>query len=459
MVVVLHFLILLLWRKCVNRKYYKKYAAAEEVSRRAAKGGAAASQQVLHFKGLPPALVPPNLEISAFLIFCPGLVEASMAILGASFGGVGYAEEEELHVTLASFVLAFVAAFFALQLCRLVLFWHHHSRTLWKKSNKPSHHSEVTDAVLFLISRVYKPKARERGDFDLPPEKIREPERTEQILGQYLGCSCLSRGGLRELRTEPTASWQRLRTWLADSSGGSRNGVLYVYVQSLLQVFIAFNVGAFEYSKLPGHESLLSIQLALILTLIILAALWSSMGYAKDRLQGVVVSCAYLFEGLSLCVMFSAPTGQDAVDEAKNLANVAHGFMMSAVALPLALSIYDCTLAPAFVFIRHHDGTPAEIAWAITRALLLFPLEIANIFLGMCDSALEVATSMEATVQESVLAEKSSVQFEPSSGAAAPSSAQAANAPSAVPITCDTKQSAAPAGAEDIWVNFAELEA
>jgi len=354
------------------------------------------------FRRLPPALVPPNLEVAIFLVYCPGFVEASMAIWGAFIGGIYFSEDDAGHLVLAAIVLAVVLLFFVCQGAALFHFWRNHAKELWVPAERPAAVAEVDDAALRVIAPVVGPRAREAGAFEATIEGISEPARTEMILAHSLRCGFCAKRDRKAIREDSLLSSQRLRTWLSDSSGSSRNGILYLYVQSVVQVLVSLVVAIFEHDLIPGRTTRISTQLSLLIFLLFVVSLWSVWGFANDRIEGIVAAVAYALECASMCLLLASHNAgeDDGVSDAANCV------LLAAVVAPLALQLYDATINPAYKFARTREGTAAEIAWALLIAFVLLPCQLASSALGMCedpDDILAIAAEVEGSVQETIV--------------------------------------------------------
>ena len=268
-----HWLILLLWRCVLNRKYYRHQQ--EEARLRRLSNAMGMNKRALALRGkkrrrgpsfrpLPEALVWPNLEISVLLIYATGLVEAASAIIGAGIGGL---EISTWRLAFAYACLAFLLWFILSQALELFRFYRECGEACWAPEEPPATADEVTDPLLRLLAKLHlmRPRLREQGSFEAPEDEgVAEPQRTEQELtrGLLLGLSwcrgrpkrqsCFDRlpaaihaslpGRCRASRSIPGGStaaeaklptsrrMELLPTWLGNASG-SRAGIGFVIVQ------------------------------------------------------------------------------------------------------------------------------------------------------------------------------------------------------------------------------------
>lgn len=356
------------------------------------------------FRKLPAPLMPPNIEVLVFAIYCPGFVEVSMAIWGAYLGGIYFSNSEAWYLVLASALLLVVFAFYGRQGLLLFRFWRLYAKRAWIPTQPPSSPAEVNDPALRLLTPVLGPKARDAGNFDPPPSSVGEPARTEHVLRMALTCGCRGRLSKQQVAEDPSLHQFRLYTWLVDSHGSSFKAVCFMFMLSLMQLLIALVVAIFEHDLIPGRTSRLSAQLAILIVLLFLTVVWTARVMANDRLLGWATMISYLLEMVAMCFLTAVHLGDESGAEAS--AQAANGCLLAAVIMPLALQVYDFIIAPVFRFVHSSEGTWCEVAVGLLAAAVFLPIEIVMNILGICDdpdAMMEIAAGFDGAMQDTVL--------------------------------------------------------
>jgi len=361
---------------------------------------------------LPAVLCTPNPQVAIVLIFASGVVESSVAILGAWAGAYNYVFHR-WHVAIAFTSLSLVAIFFAWQLRALLVFYRTHRRVAWVPNKVPAQASEVEDPLLALLTklRLPTPRLREKGVFETPKELVVEPLRTESALnrhfvwckaGEYIWrpfrrqISRLAGGRAAALEAKrrqtagraslvtsyPGFDLERLLAWV-DGSSGTRVGACYVLVQVIFQMCIAVNTGfLYAHPFAPTNDGQV-VQLSVLVALTTSASLFAALGTANDLWEGWSTAAVYVLEAAAMCHLLSATLAQrgtNVTDSEQRELNVlvalrsadAAAQLLSACSyIPLGVATYDAIVVPVVTRMRAAESSdPRAIAWELLLALL-----------------------------------------------------------------------------------------
>ena len=174
-------------------------------------------------------------------------------------------ELEGWSISLSVLVMLGIFWFVLTELLTLRTFRRVHHADTWQGAEKPCSNAEVDDPFLALMGkmRLMRPRLRGRGGFEAPEEDCAEPARTERALRRAF---CWSpRWPWRWCCKGDARAGDVLETlpmWTEDAGEGK--GIYYLYVQFLIQLIIAIQVGflfahSFNVTSAGGLFNLVSI--------------------------------------------------------------------------------------------------------------------------------------------------------------------------------------------------------
>ena len=143
-VIVLHFLLALLWKFWVNRKFYDKKIKSS------------------NFTPFPGFLAFPNFELVVVLSFLTGVMKSTFVVFGVAASDFQFSATLWSVAAVMSFLLF---AFFALQFREILIYRRKYAKLTWKPGPSTN---ETDDYVMRLLARlcVVSPGPRKRGGYE-----------------------------------------------------------------------------------------------------------------------------------------------------------------------------------------------------------------------------------------------------------------------------------------------------
>mmetsp|Transcript_55157 Transcript_55157/g.144819 ORF Transcript_55157/g.144819 Transcript_55157/m.144819 type:complete len:579 (+) Transcript_55157:80-1816(+) len=360
------------------------------------------------FTALPQTLVFPNVEVLTIALFTSGIIECAAAIIGAHAGGGIEIEAWELIMAWISMVGTF--GFYIQQTYALLHFYRHHAKDLWVPVDEPASVGEIEDPIYAVVGgardclrlKRLKLRTRELGEFVPPDEDEEEPGKTERALWRAFTCG-FDQWIIGKRRTRVGDQMVMLTLWMSDSSGWGRPGVLYLLVQTWLQLFISLWVGLlFAHPFAPTSPGVRT-QLYVITALLFLAFVWTIGGTANDKLEGYNTGLVYGLECFVSMLMLAsnilaerAGDNQEDLEFALSLAEICVQVLLLSIFVPIALTVYDAAIVPLARIMRKQGGCDRDTLVRLAFMCILVPLEIARSYCGMCNTSFaDLAAEME----------------------------------------------------------------
>ena len=414
------------------------------------------AKQMPKFRSVPRALLWPNPQVAAMLVFSGGIIEAATAILGAS--AAGYPMPTWSVATAYAAILA-IFLFVASQVRAIYRFYLSYREECWSKSDAPDHRSEMDDPLLALLCRLrlIRPRSREQGGWILPDEEAVEPQRTELRLARAFDCP----GSRRQQQSGGGGgSLERLQLWTRDGSA-SPTGAAFGVVIITVQFMLSLNTGFLFVHPWARTSSGQKARLSTNAVLQVCCALYTAGPAANDVLHGFGIAVVFLFEAAAtLCLLASAVVmdggSADAANNAppamgnasllvsnasdvagnaslassnasdlsaaaanasalasasdeEQLSRVAQALQFATVSasllsfsiyVPLLLTVYDGIFVPFAKHVSSHEGSISELACALLVSMVVLPIQVAKFFLGINAEVADIASEYTDTSKE-----------------------------------------------------------
>ena len=293
--------------------------------------------------------------------------------------------------------------------------------------------TQVDDPLLAMMGklRLTRPRLRGRGGYEAPEEDGVEPARTERALRRAF---CFSprwpwRCGLKGERAGDVL--ETLPMWTDDA--GKRKGLYYIYVQVLIQLVIALQVGilfAHPFNQ-TGTGGL--VNLGGLIFMQVLLVVWVASHTANDLFTATENLLCFLCELAATCLLLSANLTAAHADgdpgklaTSLELATVSSQLLIYSCFVPLIFTVYDSFIVPVVQFCwKSDDLSYAETCCQMMMTLILLPITIASTFMGFSAGASTQAAAGVLGNTEGTLVGSSSqlAGQEHAPGAAAPGAA------------------------------------
>ena len=345
------------------------------------------------------------MEVTLIVLFTSGIVECSSAIVGAHSSGL---ELETWEVALAWCSLLGILGFYIFQTILVARFYQRHAGDTWAPAEQPGSEDEVSDPIYRLLSKLRrclrmksKYLTRELGEFVQPEEDEAQPGKTERALWRAFSCG-LTRLKKSE-RERPGDEMDMLTLWLGDSSGGARRGILYMVVQTWIQLTISLWVGLLYAHPWSPTSMGVRAQLMALCAFQSGACIWCVLGTANDKLEGCNSGAVYALECCASALLLTASFMAEAaagdmekVAAALALVEMAAQILQIGIMVPIVLTVYDALIVPVAQMFMKQDVSTVEACTTLLATCILLPLELARSFFGMCDTSFaDLAAEME----------------------------------------------------------------
>ena len=376
------------------------------------------------FISLPQPLIWPNIELKALSVFSTGLHHSACCVLGAAFAG-NYVQPGNLF--LAILIILIVLIVYGVQGAKLLVFLRKHNDQCWVPSDPVASKAEVDDVICALLTNItrglFPPMAREMGSFEPPDADNAEPGRTERALARFFSLKDALK--LHPLRAGDGLA--ELETWLADSSGGSRRGVWYIFFMTVHQLVVATLLG-FAFANPSAATSIGSlILIGLLVGLQVVGAIWATAHTANDKLDAVEKVVGYSLEIIATGLLFASAlitfedvqesagigSGQNSEEFKRlklslELATISSSVLMMNIVVPLFLVIYNSFIAPLILKVWGAEGNAREVFCQVVTTMILFPYHVASAWmasLGLGNVA-SMASELEGAVVDTAATSK-----------------------------------------------------
>ena len=241
--------------------------------------------------------------------------------------------------------------------------------------------------------RLTRPRLRGRGGYEAPEEDGVEPARTERVLGRAF---CFSprwpwRCGLKGEHAGDVL--ETLPMWTDDA--GERKGLFYVYVQVLIQMVIAMQVGILFAHPFNQTSTGGLVNLSGLIFMQALLVVWVASHTANDLYTATENLLCFLVELAATCLLLIANQIAAHADgdpgklaTSLELATVSLQLLIYSCWVPLIFTVYDSFVVPVVQFCwKSDDLSYSETCCQMVVTLILLPITIASTFSGASTNA------------------------------------------------------------------------
>ena len=316
---LLHALVLQLWKRTVNHRWYllRRWRLV--------------ALRPVRFIPFPSIFVFPGLQLIIFSVFLTGLAQRAMTIVTAtSCSG----DTCVACLSLAWTALAMIAVFFAVAIRLLIMFNIRYRSATWRLTQRAASSQAVNDPIFRMLSMLCSLRHRlvvdlegpksERGDvviqrfhgkFERADADLREPARTERLLAAPCSFS-------RRVTSDAVDAYGY--SLLARASGSSSRTASFELIVLGAQVTVGLINGIGSAEAKTRMVAVLIVQAC--------SALWILLTLpSADRMQAVVVGMQFCLESCQTAFLL--------VDPAREQASIMCA--LGALFAPVVLQLYD----------------------------------------------------------------------------------------------------------------------